>query len=408
MKLVFQHPQQEDAYFLLKLPCRSLAFLILLLSSALPALGQLCGVDHTQDLYCLLPSTFHLPAYAFNAFFTPFGTELSELPTARPAGLVLTFEHGILVPSNESLGAIFTERAEGIGRHRVFLGFTYQNFDFGSIDGLNLKQIPIVLYYPPTQITTATQMRLDIRVGQYTFVAAAGLTNRVDVSVAIPLERVSFTSTVSGTEYSLGGVSAAFGEHVPGRSSGIADVILGVKGLVFEHEGTSFTAGTDVRLPTGDELNFLGSGTIGVRPYLALSRRGRLSPHLNVGYQWNGDSILNASDTGAKQQLPTDFFYAFGANIEAAKRLTVTADLLGRHFFDAPRFTAATQVAIVGIGTAPSIAPNTGSYTTSDLSLGFKTQTFGHLLLTGNVTLKLNDDGLRARAIPLVGASYSF
>jgi hypothetical protein len=32
----------------------------------------------------------------------------------------------------------------------------------------------------------------------------------------------------------------------------------------------------------------------------------------------------------------------------------------------------------------------------------------GKLVLTGNVLLKLDDGGLRSKAIPLVGASYSF
>jgi hypothetical protein len=35
-------------------------------------------------------------------------------------------------------------------------------------------------------------------------------------------------------------------------------------------------------------------------------------------------------------------------------------------------------------------------------------QLFRHLLATGNVLLKLNDSGLRAKAVPLAGISYSF
>src|SRR4030095_11982918 len=51
--------------------------------------------------------------------------------------------------------------------------------------------------------------------------------------------------------------------------------------------------GIDLRLPTGDERNLLGTGAPGVSPFVAWSGNfGALSPHLNAGYQWNGDSIL--------------------------------------------------------------------------------------------------------------------
>jgi hypothetical protein len=41
-------------------------------------------------------------------------------------------------------------------------------------------------------------------------------------------------------------------------------------------------------------------------------------------------------------------------------------------------------------------------------SVGIKYRAVGKLVLTGNVLLKMNDSGLRATAIPLVGVSYSF
>lgn len=373
------------------------------------ALGQtqLCSGSHNTDLYCLIPATFHTPAAPFNALFTPFGTELSELPTARPAGAILGFEHGALISVTEN-GAIFTERPESVGKNRIFAGFTYQNFSFGHLDSLNLKQVPIVLYYPPDQVYTSAQARFDVRVGQYALVAAAGLTSRVDVSVAVPFERVSLAATVNGTEYGQGGATATFSEHVPGKASGLADVVVGAKALVLDRDPFRLAAGVDVRLPTGDELNFLGSGTLGVRPYLAASRKGNISPHLNVGYQWNGDSILNPTSTGAKQQLPTNFFYAAGVNIALNKNITLTQDLLGKRFYDAPRLSQPTLVQIPGAGSALSTQPYTAGYTQTDLSVGFKAKTVGSLLVTGNVVLKLNDGGLRAQAVPLLELSYSF
>jgi hypothetical protein len=226
--------------------------------------------------------------------------------------------------------------------------------------------------------------------------------------VAIPIERISMAVSVNGNEYGPGGATAPVSEYVPGTSSGLADAVFGAKVHVAEWKSIRFAGGVDVRVPSGDELNFLGSGTTGIKPYLAVSRHGRVSPHGNFGYQWNGKSILNANGSGGKQQLPTDIFYTVGANVEASKKLTLVADLLGQHFYDSPRLASATSVAIPGFGNAPSVEPRTGAYTTTNLGLGFKASAFKHLVVTGNLTIKLNNGGLRATVVPLGGVSYSF
>jgi hypothetical protein len=43
-----------------------------------------------------------------------------------------------------------------------------------------------------------------------------------------------------------------------------------------------------------------------------------------------------------------------------------------------------------------------------NLALGLKINPWNKLLLLGNATIKLNDGGLRATVVPLVGISYSF
>ena len=195
----------------------------------------------------MIPATFHTATTPFNALFTPFGTELSELPIAKPAGTVLAFEHGVLRPSHESLGAVFSERAETLGVRRVFLGFVYQNFTFNQIDGLDLKALPIVLYEPVQQVTTVTRSRFDIRVGQYTGLLVVGVNKHLDLSVVVPFERVSLTATVNGAEYGPTGASATVQEQVPGRSSGLADVVVGAKGNVLDIKDIRVAAGLDGR-----------------------------------------------------------------------------------------------------------------------------------------------------------------
>ena len=49
-----------------------------------------------------------------------------------------------------------------------------------------------------------------------------------------------------------------------------------------------------------------------------------------------------------------------------------------------------------------------GSYQLNSFAAGFKANPTKHLLLTGNITVKVGNGGLRAKVVPLLGISYSF
>src|SRR5208337_3686231 len=129
------------------------------------AMGQdICATADRTKLYCLMPTAFHTPATEFNFFNTAFATELSQLPYAQPAaGIIFELVNGVLTESNKSFGPIMTERAETIGRHKLFVAFTYQQFRFHSIDGNDLENVPIVFTFPTSGdvIYTPTNNRIN-------------------------------------------------------------------------------------------------------------------------------------------------------------------------------------------------------------------------------------------------------
>jgi hypothetical protein len=394
---------------------RMLIFSILLTQfSTVTVMAQdVCSTTARTKLYCLIPTAFQTPATSFNFFNTSFATALSQLPLATPAsGIIYEVVNGVLTESTRSFGPIMSERAETTGRHKLFLGFTYQHFAFNSIDGTDLKNVPIVFTFstPTDLIYTATNNRISTTVNQYAAYATFGLTNRVDVSIAVPFQRVSMGVSSVGTEYSTtSSAQASFQEFIPGVASGFGDVLLAAKGTVWSGERSGVALGAELRLPSGDALNFLGSGAVGVKPYMAWSRKGKISPHVNLGYQWNGNSVLARNSAGQEQQLPTYFMYYFGADIGATKRLTIIADFLGEEFFNAPRVSSPTQVTIPNRGLSfPSIEPFNGSYAANNLAIGAKVNPWNHLLITGNLSIRLNNGGLRANVVPLIGASYTF
>jgi hypothetical protein len=177
---------------------------------------------------------------------------------------------------------------------------------------------------------------------------------------------------------------------------------------------------SDFRLPTGDQNDFLGSGTWGINPFLIVSYRARISPHVNIGYEWNGDSILAGAinpdlNTVTKGHLPNQFLYTFGADAGITKHLTFDLDLLGQRIFDGYRFSAGQYQPNLGsVITNPNVRfsdinpPTRTDYTVRNLSAGIKAALAKRLVFTGNVLYELDNSGLRARVVPLGGLSYTF
>ena len=123
-------------------------------------------------------------------------------------------------------------------------------------------------------------------------------------------------------------------------ASGIGDITLRVKGTAWKGERAGFALGVDVRVPSGDSLNFLGAGAAGVRPFVVWSYRSRFSPHVSVGYEVNGSSKI-AGDilTGTEEKLPSQLTYTGGADVWITKRLTAGFDLVGQQVFQGRRIS---------------------------------------------------------------------
>lgn len=395
------------------------AFKVMIQTSLFGAISMLaqttCG---NTKLACLLPTALHTNPPTFNFFNEAFATQIGQLPLATPAsGFIFTFDKqkGVYKASQESFGPLLAERVETIGRHKAYVAFTYQWFSFSDLDGNDLKHLPILFSFPTElnpQVVTQTDNRIVANVNQYVVFGTFGLSDHVDVSLAIPFERVSMGVTSIGTEYSTTTpATASFSEYLPGVASGIGDVVISGKGTVYRLEKYGFAVGGELRLPSGDEQNFLGSGAVGIKPYLVVARNGKIAPHLNLAYQWNGSSSLAIDMYGKQQPLPDFFGYTFGADIGLTKRITLAADLIGQHFFDAPQISTPQSVTGMVNGTTmafSSVLAINGGYNVDNLALGLKANPWRNLLVLANVTIKLNSGGLRATAVPLVGASYSF
>ncbi len=425
----------------------------LLLSISLQAQSKLPStcpyVGHVNDLACLIPgvtSTGQSGGNGLSSFNTTVAQVLGQLPLAVPvSGFVLGFDAklGIPIDINENLGSVLTERGNTVGKYKLFVGFTYQRFVFQTVDGIHLNNLPLVglVGSGANTILTGSSNNISANIDQYTAIAAFGLTSRIDISATVPFERVSLSGghgilseALASQPSSVGTVSAL---NVSGSASGIGDLILNLKGAVIPGEKSKMAMGLEARFPTGDVYNLLGSGAYGLKPYIVFSRfSGRFTPHANVGYQWNGFSVLRvnpcyylqssqggcAVPTGTPGsglptlRLPDSLDYSGGLDIGLVpKKLSAVADLVGQRFFTAPRVTPPGPSILPGVSLPPgspfatSVNVTNASYFLDNAAVGLKWDPVGHLIISANALIRLDSGGLRpARLVPLGGISYRF
>jgi hypothetical protein len=376
---------------------------------------------------------------AFHATFTQFNaalaSQISALPLPTPSSgftYVMDPALGVFTRSTQSFGPIMVERAETVGKGKFAMGFAVQHFSFDEIEGIDLSGLPAVFTHDGAApggradvVTTDTS--IDASITQQTAFLTYGLAERFDVSLAVPyvladldvssLATVRRLGTGSATEvhyYDSG--SGAIGSTRTyartGSANGLGDVTLRFKGQAARWGGGNGVAfALDVRMPTGDEEDLLGAGAWGVRPFLAASWGvGRFSPHVNVGYQWNGDSLLAGNVvTGESADLADEVPYAVGADVAVSGRLTLCADLVGRYVLDSSHVSRSVFTGLDEARTQlADIRFEEGSYNQSSLALGLKANPAGRLLVVFNVLLKLDDKGLRDSVTPLLALDYTF
>jgi hypothetical protein len=374
---------------------------------------------------------------SFRANFSPFNSAIASQLTTLPlpstaAGFTYTYDStlGIYNRSAQSFGPILAERAETIGKDKFYLGFSFQHFSFDTIDGIDLNRFPAVFTHSPTvdpnspflQDFITTQNVIDIQVGQFTTFFTFGLTDSLDISVAAPIVSAQL-DVISETTIRRAGTAGdptfphtfRQGQDVSSHSfssgasaSGLGDVLVRVKGTATKWDRAALALGADLRLPTGDELDFLGTGAMGFKPFAVVSYNyGRFSPHFNVGYQFNGDSVLAGNvQTGEKASLPEQFFYVAGVDIGVSEKFSMALDFLGQRLFDTQRAIASTYTSATGT-MHPATRFERDSVSTSDAAVGFKVNPAGTVLVTFNLLMKLDSGGLRDRVTPLVGVSFT-
>jgi hypothetical protein len=128
---------------------------------------------------------------------------------------------------------------------------------------------------------------------------------------------------------------------------------------------------------------------------------------VNVGYEFWSDSVrlTSGSNAAVKDQIK----YAFGIEWEANPRATLVIDVLGRHLKGGGRARYETLQNVFGPGTSlQALAAIPEGITAVSVAPGIKLNMWKNVLATGNILLSVRNDGLRARATPVLGLDWSF
>jgi hypothetical protein len=393
-------------------------------------------VDSEATLPGEQPHTAHFTSdfqFHFGQFSTALVTEIVSVPLPTPAaGFTYQLDPtlGVFQRTTQSFGPILAERAETIGAGRVSFGFAYQRFTFDTIEGLDLDSIPAVFTHDNAFLrggredVVNTVNSIEAKVEQATTFVTMGITDRVDISVAVPLVNNDLTVVSDATIYRLGttnelthffrqsdgevGVRRLF--TAAGSAGGLGDLTVRLKASLKKTATHGFAAGLDVRVPTGDEMNLLGSGAPGLQPFGVWSATyGKMSPHVNASYRWNGSSVLAGDPaTGTSADFPDLVGYSAGADVSVNPRLTLAFDVLGRYVIDSERLVPEQFHALDGQSVFPNISFTRDSFNALSGALGFKAMLLDRLLVDVNLLFNLDDHGLRDKVTPLIGVEYAF
>ena len=325
----------------------------------------------------------------------PFSSSVSGFTFAFDPSL------GTFLRTTESLGPLFAERAPTLGKGKLNLHFSYTFFTYDTFEGQSLSHFPVTARHEPDVIgfpdireqfeldTVRIDLDIKLRVQIFAFAATYGITDRLDVGVFLPITSVDMdvksharvvvspANTLFPNVHTFVGGPESPDDAAHGYAFGLGDVVLRAKYSLLKSDLIDVSGAFLTTLATGNHQDFLGSGATTLRPFLVLSRTlfDVLTPHLNIGYEFN----LDRGHQSAVQ-------YVLGVDVGTAT-WTVAGELLGRH-----------EPAGDGIGDH-----------ILNGSLGVKWNPWKQLLVLANAQVPFNrNSGLRSDLILTFGAEYSF
>jgi hypothetical protein len=366
-------------------------------------------------------------------------TQLSTFPLGSSSGgFTFTFDQalGVFTRTSDSFGPLFAERALTAGKGKLNFGVNYSHATYDRFEGNDLKNGDIKLFLTHSDFNQdgshltfwfegdviRTDLFLDVTADTSVLFANYGVSDRFDVGVSVPYLRVKIDARIHASVDALATGGDPFVSHIfpdrsdehdylqSGSAEGIGDVVLRGKYHAVKGETWGLAVGADLRLPTGDENDLLGSGATQLKTYLITSGTGKFSPHFNIGY------TISQGGSEATGPLPDEFNYTVGFDAALGRRLTLNADLIGRTLRNTGRIQEVQQEwnyqrrndTTIYTVALPELVQVEGDLNVVLASVGIRANPFKNLLISANGLFSTGKRGLQDRFTPVIAIDYSF
>jgi hypothetical protein len=365
-------------------------------------------------------------------------SNVSSFPlSSTVAGVTFDFSTGMPVKITESLGPIFAETAQTLGKGKINVGFNYTYLNLSQFRGLDTEEMRFTFTHqdvtppfgnnlgdsPNESDTIDLFLNLDANANIFAIFATLGVTNNLDIGVAVPLVNVSLTGNAravinsftfakdSSANHNFGpdGSNPELQTNVPYDESatGLGDIAIRLKYSFVRGTGLDLAALVDIRLPTGDEDDFLGTGKANIRWSGIVSKKiGDFTPHLNIGYERRSADL--DSD---------EFEFTAGFDQKVYPGITFAFDIFGEidlNDDEAIRLFPGTTTIIDRVSTGQSVRkvdlsniPERDNDNAFNASFGFRVAPSERVIFLGNILVPLNEGGLRSSVASTIGLAIS-
>ena len=272
--------------------------------------------------------------------------------------------------------------------------------ELGAFDGDSIKKLeapdPIVFRTtdPAGNLIGFTANRLRYGLKLQSYISALSVTygalDDVDVNVLVPVIQTNLDVGVHSQQVAIAGSDGDFGRSMlaplsgstHGTAVGVGDIQLRLKYRLSNTGPIRSAAGLQLRLPAGDENDFLGTGSFEASPFLYAST-----------LLWSRQAR-----------------YGLGVDVDVTRRIGVVLAFLGRSEFE-PSADEINVPHLTPSGPAlrPLLGIDFGRKDFADLSFGTRAIVWRDIMFFANGIFALNDDGLRNdTVIPTVGLEGTF
>lgn len=345
------------------------------------------------------------------------GLEVATAPLGSPSGgFVYSYDEGVGAPLRRSgtFGPQFVERALTTGRGTTSFGLNVFNATYDTLSGYPLDDLRVATFRGPQPLISSSTLKLRLQSQTMALFSSVGVTDNLDVAVAVPIVRVAVDATLMQEEPAVGTAMLLAG----GSSTGLGDIaVVGKYRFWKSNDERSGLAGlVTLRMPTGDEDNLRGlSAWRTLVSAIASAARGRVAVHANVGYEfWDRSVTLSNNQPGPFDQvweLADQMQYGMAVEFEVRPTLTFMVEAMGRIVRNSG------QLETVSFDTEYS--PELGSDGVNLLQVtsgrlrkfvmvpGVKWNLGGNRLFSFGLRIAQGDTGLRDTLTPLVGFNWT-